>query len=65
MTVAVKQLLKSFDALSDEERQSAAAELLRKTLQEVPPDLSEDALVAAAEELFLELDAREAQDGQT
>ena len=65
MTLAVKQLLKSFDQLSDEERQSAAAELLRRTLQEVPPDLSEDTFVAAAEELFLELDTREAEDGQT
>ena len=64
MTLAVKQLLKSFDELSDEERQSAAAQLLRRTLQDVPPDLSEDALIAAAEEVFLELDSREADDGK-
>ncbi len=65
MTLAVKQLLKSFEALSDAERRSATSELLRRTLQEVPKDLSEDALIAAAEDLFLELDAREAEDGKT
>lgn len=62
MTTALQQLFSSFEALSDAEKQQAAAELLRRTLSLVPPDLAEEALVAAAEELFLDLDAREATD---
>ena len=42
MTTAVQQLLNSFEALSDAEKQEAAAELLRRTLarlttSQVPP----------------------------
>jgi len=64
MSTAVQELLNSFDALSDNEKHEAAAELLRRILRDVPGDFPEEALVAAAEELFLELDAREAADGQ-
>ena len=63
MTEAVKELLDAFDALPDAERHEAAAELLRRILKGEPGDVSDDALVAAAEELFLELDTREAGDG--
>ena len=64
MTTAVRQLLDSFEALSDAEKQEAIAEVLRRSAQLAPGDLPEEALVAAAEELFLELDAREATDAQ-
>lgn len=64
MTTAVRQLLDSFEALSEAEKQEAIAEVLRRSTQLVPGDLPEEALVAAAEELFLELDAREAADAQ-
>ena len=64
MTTAVQQFLNSFDALSDAEKQEAVAEVLRRSSQLVLGDLPEEALVAAAEELFLELDAREAADAQ-
>jgi hypothetical protein len=62
VTDAVQQLLDSFDGLSDSEKQEAAVEILRRVLPSVPPELPEEALVAAAEQLFLELDAREASD---
>lgn len=65
MTTAVQQLLNSFEALSEAEQQVAASEVLRRVLDSVPPDLSEEALVEAAEALFLELDAREAADAET
>ncbi len=55
----VKELLNAFDALPEAERHAAAAELLRRVLQDESGDVGEDALTAAAEELFLELDARE------
>jgi hypothetical protein len=64
MTTAVQQLLNSFDALTDAEKQEAAVEVLRRLQQSVPADLPEEALVAAAEELFLDLDARESADAQ-
>jgi hypothetical protein len=62
VTTAVKLLLESFDALSDAEKQEVTAEVLRRTLRLVSPELPEEALVAAAEALFLDLDAREAAD---
>ena len=64
MTTAVKELLDSFDALSDAEKHEAAAHLLQRALQLPAGDIPEPALVSAAEELFLKLDAREAQDAQ-
>jgi hypothetical protein len=53
-------LLDAFDALSEGERHEVAVELLRRV---APPDeLPVEALVAAADEVFRELDAREAAD---
>jgi hypothetical protein len=65
MTGAVQELLKTFDALTEAEQQEAAAQLLRRCAEGESGDVPEDALVAAAEELFLELDAREAADGRS
>ena len=64
MTAAVQQLLRAFDALTDAEKHQAAAEVLRRAAQLVPPELPEEALVEAADELFRELDAREAADAR-
>jgi hypothetical protein len=64
MTTRVQELLKSFDTLSEPEKQEAAAHLLRRVLQGVSGDLPGEALVAAAEDLFLELDARKARGGR-
>ncbi len=62
MTESVNELLNAFDALSKAERHVAAAEVLRRVLQDESGDVPEDALTAAAEELFLELDEREQED---
>ena len=60
MTTAVQALFDSFDALSEGERHEVAVELLRRA---APTDeLPDEALVAAADEVFRELDAREAAD---
>jgi hypothetical protein len=64
MTPAVQQLLRAFDALTEAEKQEAAVEVLRRAQPFGEADLPEEALVAAAEDLFLELDAREAADAQ-
>ena len=64
MTGAVQELLAAFDALTEAEKHEAAAQVLRRVVEGESGDIPEEALVAAAEELFLELDAREAADGQ-
>jgi hypothetical protein len=51
--------------LTNAEKQEATVHLLRRVVEEESGDVPEDALVAAAEELFLELDAREAANGQS
>lgn len=59
MTHAAKKLLDDFEALPDEARSEVVAELVRR-LAFSPHDLPTDTdLVAAADQLFLELDRRE------
>ena len=65
MTDSVQDLLNTFDHLADAEKRQAASEILRRVREmdlEVPSD---DELVSAAEELFLDLDALEAADEQS
>jgi hypothetical protein len=59
MTTAVRTLLESFDALTDAERQEAAREILRR-MTPAEGDLTDEALVEAADALFCMLDAEEA-----
>ena len=65
MTNAVKQMLDAFDALSDTDKQQAAAEVLRRALELESHGIPDEALLEAADELFRELDAREAADAQS
>ena len=60
MTAAVQELLANFDRLSEPEQSELAVEILRRSVQRDALPLSSDTLVALAEELFLELDADEA-----
>jgi hypothetical protein len=60
MTVAVRQLLESFNALSDADKHQAAIEILRRFAGAAEGDVPEAALVEAADELFRALDAEEA-----
>jgi hypothetical protein len=62
VTAAVRQLLETFHALSPSEKHEAAVELLRCVQQEPEGPVPDEALVEAADELFRELDAREAAD---
>jgi hypothetical protein len=62
MTAAVEQLLTSFDALTDVEKQAAVAELLRRVIGDDSGSISDEALSEIADERFNELDAREAAD---
>ena len=64
MTAAVRKLIDSFDALSEAERHEATVELLRRAAHSTPAELPDEALVAAADELFRELDEQEAADAR-
>ena len=65
MTSAVRDLLRSFQSLIDAEKHEAASLLLRQVVQGETGDVGDESLVAVAEEMFLDLDAREADDGQS
>jgi hypothetical protein len=62
MTQAVQQIIETFESLTEAEKQQAATELLRRTLDLAPAEIPDEALVEAADELFRELDAREVAD---
>ena len=65
MTEAVQELLNTFDALTEPEKQEAAAQLLRRVIAGESDEMSVGVLVTSAEELFLELDAQEAMHGES
>ncbi len=60
MTQTVQQLLDSFDALTPYDKHQAAVEILRRYTGVARGDLTEEALVALADELFTNLDDQEA-----
>jgi hypothetical protein len=62
MTASVKRILESFDELPEPEKREVASAILRRTLRFDTPPLTEEDLVAEADELFRELDTREASD---
>ena len=62
MTAQVQDMLRTFDLLPEGEKRELAGEILRRTLMLDVPPLSDEQLVGAAEELFLQLDRSEAVD---
>ena len=65
MSTSAQKILESFDHLPEGEKQKVASEILRRTIDFDLPSLSDAELVLSAEELFLELDRREAEDAQS
>jgi hypothetical protein len=63
MTATARKLLADFDALSPDDQQQVAAEILRRTAK--ASDLSEAALDELAAELFRGYDAEEAGRAQS
>jgi hypothetical protein len=59
MTQNVRHVLDEFDRLSRDEQQEAALEILQRTLRDEPLPLSDDELTRLADQVFLDLDARE------
>ncbi len=60
MTPAVQNLLRSFEALSKSEKREFAFEILRRSRVFDLPPLSDEELASLADELFQNLDEREA-----
>jgi hypothetical protein len=63
MTVAVKNILKSYEQLPETEKQELATEIIRRSLQLNAPALSDNDFATNADEIFLKLDQRELEDG--
>ena len=62
MNAAAQALLDSFDDLPDDEQYRVTIEILRRATRLPSEALPEEGLIAAADHLFRELDAREAGD---
>ncbi len=65
MTTAVRQILDSFDALSDADKHQAALEILRRVLPASEGDVPAAALLQMADTLFLALDEEESAHAQS
>ena len=62
MTAQVQDMLNAFDLLPEGDKRDLASEILRRSLTLDVAVLSDEQLVGAAEELFLQLDHSEAAD---
>jgi len=60
-----EELLKSFDLLPELEKHKVAMEILRRSLELKSAQLTDEELALNAEQIFLELDRRESEDGQS
>jgi hypothetical protein len=59
MSPSVQQLLNTFDGLPEAEKHQAAIEIIRRVSKGVEGDVPESALLRAADDPFLSLDAEE------
>lgn len=64
MGTPAENVIATFEQLPDPEKREVAAAILRRTAEMEFPFLSDDELVLSAEETFLELDRREAEDAR-
>ena len=60
VTAEAKHIIEDFESLPDQEKREVLAELIRISRQMDYPALSDDDLIAAADEVFLEYERREA-----
>ena len=59
MATDIQGILHSYELLPDGEKRELAAEILRRSLNLESPPMGDDEFVAAADELFLQLDREE------
>lgn len=62
MTGEAKHIIDDFGALSDALKREVLAELLRISRHLNYPTMSDDELISAAEDIFLDYDRRESKD---
>lgn len=62
MIQTVKDIISTFDRLPLSQQNEVAKQILRRSLEIETPEISDDELIFAAEEIFMELDEREAVD---
>ncbi len=62
MTTEAQNLLRSFDLLQEADKREVAAEIIRRSSATDVPPLSDDQLIAIADEVFLEMDKEESKD---
>ena len=61
--MTVRDLLQSFESLSEADKKEVASEILRRSASFKLLPLSDEELVLNAEQLFLELDRQESTNG--
>jgi hypothetical protein len=62
---SIQELLDDFNRLSEAEQRLAASEILKRAAEFESPPLTDEQLTLAAEDIFLELDEREAADARS
>lgn len=65
MTIAIQNILNTYEQLPEREKRELVAEIIRRSLKLNLPPLSDEDFVLNAEEIFLEYDHREAAYGQS
>ena len=65
MITTTQEIIEKFGQLPMSEKKIVVSVILRDTLEVETPVLSDEELVLSAEEIFLELDQREAKDGES
>ena len=59
MTRSVEELLNSFEQLPEAEKRELASEIIKRSLALDLPELSDESLILAADQIFLQLDKEE------
>lgn len=65
MTQTTQDIIKTFDRLPIDEQKEVIKIILRRNIDVETPVLSDEELILNAEEIFLELDRREAIDAES
>ena len=65
MIANAQDILEQFGQLPMPEKKKVVSVILRESLDIVTPELSDVEFIFNAEEIFLELDKREAEDGES
>jgi hypothetical protein len=65
MNTTAQDVLEKFEQLPKSEKKIVVSVILRESLEVETPGLADEELILNAEDIFLELDKREAEDGKS